>query len=97
MTLDAYPALANLIGAWFHQDYDIEGETIPEIIGGFRAVTTPAERAMVRADIARFVASHPDDLEQAFERTFRPGIIPSAFSGSTRAFLNDVDGVLVEP
>jgi hypothetical protein len=97
MTADAYPALADLIGAWFHQDYDIEGETIPEIVGAFRAVTTPVERATVRADIARFIAEHPQDLDEAFESTFRPGVIPSAFSGSTRGFLDDIDGVLSAP
>ena len=30
MSKNRFPALADLIGAWFHQDYDIEGETIPE-------------------------------------------------------------------
>ena len=94
MTADDYSALADLIGAWFHQDYDIEGETIPEIIATFRAVTTPAERALVSTDIARFIAEHPRDLDEAFENTFRPGVIPSAFSGSTRRFLDDIDAAL---
>jgi hypothetical protein len=80
MTAEAFPALADLIGACFHQDYDIEGETIPEIVGAFRAVTTPAERANVCTDIARFIAEHPDDLEEALEITFQPGVVPSAFS-----------------
>jgi len=94
MSADAYPALADLIGAWFHQDFDIEGETIPEIIAAFRAVTTPAERALVSSDIARFVAEHPHDLEEAFQSTFRPGVIPSAFSGSARGFLDDINSAL---
>jgi len=97
MSADAYPALADLIGAWFHQDYDIEGETIPEIIAGFRAVTSSPERALVRADIERFVAEHPSDLEDAFESVFRPGVMPSAFSGSTRAFLDDINDALMTP
>lgn len=36
-TQTSYPALADLIGAWFHEDYDIEGEGAPEIIAA-RAV-----------------------------------------------------------
>jgi hypothetical protein len=86
MSSDAYPALADLIGAWFHQDYDIEGETMPEIMAAFRAVMTPAEQALASTDIARFVAEHPDDLDEAFESTFRPGVIPSAFSGPPAEF-----------
>ena len=43
MSADAYPALADLIGAWFHQDFDLEGETISDVIAAFRAVASAAE------------------------------------------------------
>lgn len=49
MTAHRYPQLADLISGWFHQDYDIEGETVAEVISAFRAVTPP-RRASGAAD-----------------------------------------------
>jgi hypothetical protein len=92
--LTSYPVLDRLMGAWFPPDYDSEGETVVEIVGAFRAVTPPDERAALRAEIASFIAAHPDDLEQAFESTFRPGVSAAACSGSTRAFLDAIDSQL---
>lgn len=97
MSADAYPALADLIGGWFHQDYDLEGETISEVIAAFRAVASAAERIRVRTDIARFMAEHQHDLDEAFVSILQPGVIPSAFSGSTRAFLDEISDALRAP
>jgi hypothetical protein len=74
MSADDCAALADLIGAWFHQDY--EG-AIPKIVAAFRAVTTPTEWALARTDTARLVAEHPDDLQKASEGASRPGAIPA--------------------
>jgi hypothetical protein len=90
MTANNYPRLADLIGGWFHQDYDIEGETVAEIIDAFRAVTPPDEQAALRAEISAFLAEHSDRLDEDFEAIFHPDIIPSALSGSTRAFLKEI-------
>jgi hypothetical protein len=51
-------------------------------------------QAKVRSDVTRFLAAHPDDLERGFETTFRPDIIPSALSGSTRGFLEEIRDLL---
>ena len=90
----AYPALAELMGGMFHQDFDLVGNTVAEIIHAFQDVAPAAEQEQVRAEIERFLGEHGDDLERAFETTFRPDIIPSAFSGSTRAFLEEIRDLL---
>jgi hypothetical protein len=89
-----YTALSHLMGGWFHQDFDIEGSAVPEILDAFRAVTTPEEQAKLKADIQRFLDEHPNDLDSAFEETFEPDIVASALSGSTRGFLEEIRDLL---
>lgn len=97
MTANRYPRLADLLGGWFHQDYDIEGETVVEVIGAFRAVTPADQQAALRTDISAFLTEHSETIEEDFETIFQPDITPSAFSGSTRAFLEEIQALLVLP
>lgn len=97
MTANRYPRLADLLGGWFHQDYDIEGETVAEVIGAFRAVTPADQQAALRADISAFLTEHSETIEEDFETIFQPDITPSAFSGSTRAFLEEIQALLAPP
>jgi hypothetical protein len=90
----AYTALSQFMGGWFHQDFDIEGSTVPGIVDAFRAVTPPEEQAKLKSDIQRFLDEHPNDLDGAFEETFEPDIIASALFGSTRGFLEEIRDLL---
>jgi hypothetical protein len=49
-----------------------------------RAVTPAVAQAKVRLDVTRFLAEHPDDLEQAFETTFRQAILGRPALGRPR-------------
>ena len=97
MTANHYPRLADLLGGWFHQDYDIEGETVAEVIGAFRAVTPPDEQAALQTDISAFLTEHSETIEEDFETIFQPDVTPSALSGSTRAFLEEIQALLAPP
>lgn len=89
-----YAALSQFMGGWFHQDFDIEGNSVPEVLGAFRTVTPLEEQRKLKSDIQRFLDDHPNDLDNAFEETFKPDIIASAFSGSTRGFLEEIRDLL---
>ena len=90
----AYPALSHFMGSWFHQDFDIDGNTVSGILAAFRAVTPPKEKGELKLDIQRFLDDHPNDLDSAFEETFKPDISASAFSGSARRFLEEIRDLL---
>jgi CdiI immunity protein len=85
-----YPYLANFLGGWFHQDFDLEGETVGEVVRAFARVSNPQERQNLLHDIDRFAQSHGADLDRAFKLTFNPDIDPCAFAGSTADFLQDI-------
>jgi hypothetical protein len=59
-----------------------------------RAVTPFEEQRELESDIQRFLDEHANDLDSAFEETFTPEIIASAFSGSTRSFMEEVRDLL---
>jgi hypothetical protein len=94
MTASTYPELADFMAAWFHQDFDIEGETVADVVRAFQASTPTEAQAAVRKDIVRFLLDHAGDLDASFESTFQPDVIASAFSGSTRAFLEEIRDLL---
>jgi CdiI immunity protein len=85
-----YPALADLISGWFHQDFDIEGDTIEEIIGAFHASSTLEARQAVIAEITHFLHQHAAAIDGEFMRIFQPDVNPAGFAHDTRAFLQEI-------
>jgi hypothetical protein len=94
MTDNQYPRLLEFMGSWFHQDFDIEGETVAEVMAAYLSVTPPVEQAALRADIESFLAEHANRLDDDFEAIFHPDVMPYALSGSTRAFLGEIRALL---
>jgi hypothetical protein len=91
----AYPFLDALIGGWFHQDYDIAGDTLAAVIASFREDTNSEDWAETRADIARLLRCYDDvALPREFIRLFVPDIRPTAWCASTRAWLTRIEELL---
>jgi hypothetical protein len=68
----SYPALSNFMGGWFHQDFDIEGNSVPEVLEAFRSVTPTNEERKLKSEIQRLLDEHSSDLDSAFEEAFNP-------------------------
>ena len=93
----AYPYLDALIAGWFHQDFDIAGDTLAAVIASFRKETNADDWAATRADIAGLLRRYDDAaLAQEFIRLFRPGVDPAAWQGSARQWLARVEELLGE-
>lgn len=85
-----YPDLAEFMSGWFHQDFDIEGTTIPEIVAAFNASSSSAQREALISDISRFLKIRDEGLDETFIATFNPDIDPKGFAPTTRAFLEEL-------
>lgn len=85
-----YSHLAELLGSWFHQDFDIEGDTIEEIIRAFNKSSSAQQRQEVIADITQFLRTDDSQIDADFIRIFNPEIEPTGFAVSTRAFLSEI-------
>ena len=84
-----YPELYHLMGGWFHQDFDVEGDTLEEVVGAYLAVVSAKERQALVDDIRRFLHD-ANDIEREFETIFQPDIIPTGFAPTTREFLEGI-------
>lgn len=85
-----FPDLAEFMSGWFHQDFDINGDTLEEVVGAFRREVQEDYAQQLRLDIDRFLASAEGDLDERFQQMFQPDIIPTAFRPTTREFLEAI-------
>jgi len=85
-----FPELATFMGGWFHQDFDIHGDSLEEVVAAFRAESDEDLVEPLVRDIDAFLATGDDGMEARFEAYFRPDVIPTAFRATTREFLEAI-------
>ncbi len=86
-----YPHLDQLIGGWFHQDFDIEGETLEQIISSHNKVSSAEDRQYTRSDIQKFLQERDDrQVKEDLIRLFHPDVDPEAWGMSTRQWLQRI-------
>lgn len=82
-----FPALAAFMGCWFHQDFDIHGDTLEAVVSACVAESDAAFLQSIIQDIDRFLETGEDGMEERFQEYFLPNIIPTGFRPTTRDFL----------
>lgn len=85
-----FPDLAAFMGGWFHQDFDINGDSLEEVVAVFKAESDEELIAPLVGDIDGFLATGDDGMEERFDEYFRPDVIPTAFRPTTRGFLEAI-------
>ena len=85
-----FPELASFIGGWFHQDFDINGDSLEEVVAAFKAESDRALIPPLVHDIDAFLATGDDGMQARFDAYFKPDIITTAFRPSTREFLEAI-------
>ena len=89
-----FPELAAFMGGYFHQDFDINGDTLEEVVAVFIADSDAALCRLLIGDIDGFLATGAVGMEERFQDYFRPDIIPTGFRPTTQAFLLAIRGEL---
>ena len=83
-----YPQLDSLIGGWFHQDFDLDGATLDEIVTAYKSAHSPEDWRNTKADIQRFLQERDErQVKEDFVRLFQPDVDPEAWNMSTRQWL----------
>jgi hypothetical protein len=90
-----FPELAAFMGGYFHQDFDINGDTLEEVVAAFVVDSDGRLRRLLIDDIDAFLGTGDDGMEERFQEYFRPDIIPTGFRPTTREFLLAIRGELV--
>jgi len=93
---EKYPHLTGLIHARFHEDFDLFGDSVEELIS---SCTEKMPRSMIDAiqsDIDAFMVDHPGTLESAFDERFGSQFDPALWGYTTASFLEEVTRLLRE-
>lgn len=96
MTEADYPNLAHFLAGYLHQDWMLEATGLPAVARAFTASESPEAVALLRADIARFLAAHADP-GLAYASLFPNGVLPSAWGMDGGAWLAWVARLLDDP
>lgn len=89
---DRYPMLAQLLGAYLNQDFDLHGPTLEDAVLAFCDDARPDCVVATRADIGRFLRDNAHDLDAALD-ALDPGRAQEP-DMSARDYLLWLDGLL---
>jgi hypothetical protein len=89
-----YKQLHQFLGTQFIQDPE-DDRPLDSIVADYLGYRT-ADAEGLRGDIARFIAAHDNDLEEAFERMFAPQVDPAGFDMTLRAWLEEIASLAAE-
>ncbi|NML31677.1 contact-dependent growth inhibition system immunity protein [Paraburkholderia antibiotica] len=93
-SLERYPEMDNFFSIYFGQDFDLFGETVPEIVACYKKGYRHHYANLLR-EIVEFRSEHPEDLDNAFI-PFSRGFRPEGRGYTTASFLDEVQRVLNE-
>ena len=82
-----YPALWQLLGGYFHQDWDIVHETVVQAIADYVRTNWRDEVEQAIEEIDQYLCEHPTGLLAALEAEFEPMIIVGENDDEARAWL----------
>ncbi|MGF6552966.1 contact-dependent growth inhibition system immunity protein [Paraburkholderia youngii] len=94
---ERYPAMEHIFTTYFGQDFDLFGNTVPEIITSYKRNESYWHRNLIR-ELASFRSEHPNenDLEAAFQKWFRRGFRYEVDGYTTASFLDEIQRLLSE-
>jgi hypothetical protein len=85
-----YKHLASFLAGWFHQDFDLVGESIEEIVAAYKKSASLGSIMNVRSDIDRLLNRLGDSIEIEFDKLFVLEIEPTGFSPTVESFLRTI-------
>jgi hypothetical protein len=90
-----YENLYQLICGRFHEDFDLFGNTIEELVLSFTCECTPEEIGATVAEIDQFRSDHARNLDAAFEEAFGRQFDPTLWGHTTASFLDELKRLLL--
>ncbi|MCC8393561.1 hypothetical protein LJ656_13265 [Paraburkholderia sp. MMS20-SJTR3] len=85
----------NLFEIYFGQDFDIFGETVPEIVARYKKDFRHHYQKLIR-EIDLFRNRHPNDLDTAFHQRYWRHFSAEPWGYTTVSFLEEVQRLLRE-
>ncbi len=94
---DDFPALSGLVTGYFHQDMDLEYDSIPQALAGYAGFTEGSTKQQLRREMATFLERYHNDLEGEFSRRYWFDFIPEVIGQTVPEFFDMVRTILDDP
>lgn len=94
---EPYRHLTAFLQSCFHQDFDLVGDTVEEIVIATKQTATRDDMEAIVAEIAAFLASPLPNRAVQFEQLFDLDIDPLGFAPSVEEFFGAITRVLTTP
>jgi hypothetical protein len=89
-----YPELEQLFGAYLHQDYQLFGNTLEEVIESYRHDSSAEQVQHMLDEIDRFRAEHSKDLDSTLLNLYGNDFDPKLWGHTAASFFQLVEGLL---
>ena len=89
-----YPELDQLFGAYLHQDYQLFGDTIEEVVACYKDDSSAEQVQHMLDEIDRFRVEHSKDLDSALLALYGNDFDPKLWGHTAASFFRLVEGVL---
>ena len=92
--MNSYPQIAAFFGAWLHQDFDLVGETLAEVVTDYLEVSSRNEIGKLRKEIQALLRDTTGDFDQAVATLFHPEVYLDHFAPNSKEFFEKLDELL---
>ncbi|SMG59387.1 contact-dependent growth inhibition system immunity protein [Paraburkholderia susongensis] len=92
---ELYPEMDHIFAIYFGQDFDLFGETVPEIVACYKK-DSPYHYEKLLRELGAFRQEHPNDLDSAFEKDYGRDFDPKLWGYTTASFFDELKRLLSE-
>ncbi|WP_240162771.1 MULTISPECIES: contact-dependent growth inhibition system immunity protein [unclassified Paraburkholderia] len=96
MPSEHYSQMSLVFRAYFGQDFDLFGNTIPEIVSCYKKDNPQERHNELINEINYFMDEHPNDLDSTFETKYGTEFDPALWGHTTASFLDELKRLLNE-
>ena len=82
-----YAHLASFFADWLHQDFDLSGATLEEVLAEFKRSARPGEARAICREVDQFLQDHGAAAGEGFAKAFEMEVDPLGFAPTIQAFL----------
>ncbi|MGF6371551.1 hypothetical protein OKW40_004301 [Paraburkholderia sp. RAU6.4a] len=93
---EEYGNLTGLIRSRFHEDFDLFGNSVEELVSSYTAKMSTTDIDALMSDIDSFKADYPETLDSKFKERFGRQFDPVLWGCTTASLLDEVKRLLSE-
>ncbi len=91
-----FPHLDHFLNAYMHQDWQIYGETLENVVAIYVEDVSSDDVALLHDEISEFLSTQEDLSEPAYRQLYPNSVLPSGWGMTVQRWLEFVDELAVQ-